>query len=210
MKKTFFLFSFVFAFFALTTIVSAQKTKDTPVISTINDSYSPTSLFDIRSDGLGAYLNGTDSVVSRIQPIGDWELSTLNSPTRKAFINFASTAPVQSGKYPVRFLAQCSYADLRNLGINQMQNCKLVVAVNVGADRYSIRFGYVDGTNLPFWTCNAVTNSKCSSWRMVSDLNNLGGKMTAQLLKITTANGKQTTTPIGLYSFSFDVNVTNQ
>ncbi|MDQ3131093.1 MAG: hypothetical protein M3Q99_10070 [Acidobacteriota bacterium] len=209
MKKTFYVFSFVFAFFALTTIVSAQRVKDTPVTSTINDVNSYT-LFDIRSDGLGGpYLNGTtDSVVSRIQSIGDWELNMLNSPTRTAYINFG-TAPVASGYYPVRFLAQCP-ADLRNLGINQAQNCKMVVAVNVGSDRYSIRFGYVTGTNQTTWTCNALTNVKCSSWRMVSDPSNQGGKITAQLLKITTVKGKETATPIGLYSFSFDVTVMNQ
>jgi hypothetical protein len=208
MKKTFFVFSFVFAFFALTTIVSAQRVKDTPVTSTINDFNSYTT-FDIGSDGLGPYLNGTtDSVVSRIQSIGDWELNMLNSPTRRAYVNFGQ-ALVTSGFYPVRFLAQCS-ADLRNLGINQPQNCKMVVAVNVDSDRYSIRFGYVTGTDLPLWTCNAVTNNKCSSWRMVSDPSNQGGKMTAQLLKITTVKGKETATPIGLYSFSFDVTVMNQ
>ncbi len=88
MKKTFFVFSFVFAFFALTTIVSAQRVKDTPVTSTINDFNSYTT-FDIGSDGLGPYLNGTtDSVVSRIQSIGDWELNMLNSPTRRAYVNF--------------------------------------------------------------------------------------------------------------------------
>ncbi len=207
MKKTFYVFSFVFAFFALTTIVSAQRVKDTPVTSTINDFNLYTS-FDIRSDGLGPHLNGTDSVVSRIQSIGDWELSMLNSPTRTAYINFGA-APVASGYYPVRFLAQCP-ADLRSLGINQAQNCKMVVGVNVGSDRYSIRFGYVTGTNQTTWTCNALTNGKCSSWRMVSDPSNQGGKITAQLLQITTYKGKDTATPIGLYSFSFNVNVTNQ
>jgi hypothetical protein len=207
MKKTFFLFSFVFAFLALTTIVSAQKVKDTLVTSTINNLNSYTT-FDIGSDELGPYLNGTtDSVVSRIQSIGDWELNMLNSPTRTAYINFG-TAPVAPNKYPVRLLAQCP-ADLRNLGANQSQNCKMVVAVNVGLERYSIRFGYVTGTDLPLWTCNAVTNNKCSSWRMVSDLGNQEGKMTAQLLKITTVKGKETPTLIGLYSFSFDVNVAN-
>ena len=84
----------------------------------------------------------------------------------------------------------------------------MVIAVNVGAERYSIRFGYVAGTNPTKWTCNAVTSLKCSSWRMTSNTDGTG-KIAAELLKITTVRGKETSTPFGKYYFSFGVNVTN-
>lgn len=163
------------------------------------------------------YTNGSDSVVSRIQSIGDWELNMLSSSMRTTYINFgepvnpqdsANAAP-PNGYYPVRFLAQCP-ADLRNLGSGNSQNCKMVIAVNVGTDRYSIRFGYVAETSPTKWTCNSVASSgKCSSWRMMSNTNGTG-KIAAQLYKITTSKGKTNELPVGKYSFSFGINVANQ
>lgn len=218
MSKKLFLntFAAIIAFTTMTAIVSAQRTKDTPVTSTIENADQNFQPFRIQSDNLGVYTNGANSVVSRIQAIGDWELNMLSSPVRRTYVDFgdpvnpsdpANSAP-SSGSYPVRFLAQCP-ADLRNLAAGVSQSCKMVVAVNVGADRYSIRFGYVAETGQPLWTCNAAANGKCSSWRMASDPNG-AGKIAAQLYKITTSRGKETTTPIGKYYFSFGVNVANQ
>ena len=214
MKKTFILFTLVFL--ALSAVVSAQKVKDTPVASTIENADQNFQPFRIQSDNLGVYRNGTASVVSRIQAIGDWELSLLGSATRRAFVDFgdpvnpldpANGAP-PNGYYPVRFLAQCP-ADLRNLAAGNSQNCKMVVAVDVGADRYSIRFGYVAGTTQPLWTCNSALNGKCASWRLATDPNG-AGKNAAQLYKITTSKGKTVETPLGKYYFSFGINVANQ
>ena len=218
MSKKLFLntFAAIIALAAMTAIVSAQKVKDTPVTSTIENANSTSQPFRIQNDNLGVYSNGTNSVVSRIQAIGDWELNMLSSLARQTYIDFgdpvnpsdlANGAPA-SAYYPVRFLAQCP-ADLRNLALNGSQNCKMVVAVNVGTDRYSIRFGYVAGTGQPLWTCNAAANGKCGSWRMASDPSG-AGKIAAQLYKITTSRGKETATPIGKYYFSFGVNVANQ
>jgi hypothetical protein len=194
----------------------AQKNQNKPVTSTIQDNDANFAPYSLQSDLLGTYKNGVNSVVSQIQAIGDWELDMLASPTRKVYINFGEPVPdtnpnnlppPANGYYPVRFLAQCP-ADLRNLGSGGSQNCKMIIAVNVGADRYSIRFGYVAGTSQPLWTCGAVTNLKCGSWRMQSDPNG-SGKVIAQLLKITTAKGKTVEEARGKYYFSFDVGVTN-
>ncbi|MDQ3130979.1 MAG: hypothetical protein M3Q99_09480 [Acidobacteriota bacterium] len=218
MSKKLFLntFAAIIALAAMTAIVSAQKVKDTPVTSTIENADSTFQPFRIQNDNLGSYINGTNSVVSRIQSIGDWELNMLSSPARRTFVDFgdpvnpldpANGAP-SSAYYPVRFLAQCP-ADLRNLTAGASQSCKMVIAVNVGADRYSIRFGYVSGTGQPLWTCNTAASGKCGSWRMASDPSG-AGKIAAQLYKITTSRGKETATPIGKYYFSFGVNVANQ
>ncbi len=214
MKKPFILFTLVFL--ALSANVSAQKVKDVAVASVIENADTNLQPFRIQSDNLGAYRNGTDAVVSRIQSIGDWELSLLSSTRRRAFVDFgdpvnpsdpANGAPA-NGYYPVRFLAQCP-ADLRNLAVNNSQNCKMVIAVDVGAERYSIRFGYVAGTTQPLWTCNAAANGKCISWRLATDPSG-AGKNAAQLYKITTSRGRNVETPLGKYYFSFGISVANQ
>lgn len=199
---------------ALTVGAAAQKVKDTPVTSHIENADQNLVPYSIRSDGQ-PYLNGPDAVVSRIQGIGDWELSMLNSLTRTAFVDFGDPVagndplktPPPSGFYPVRFLAQCP-ADLRNLAVNGSQQCKMVVAVNYGTERYSIRFGYVTGTSQTLWTCNSAVSGKCASWRMTSNTNGTG-KIVAELLKVTTVRGKLVNESYGKYNFSFAVNVTN-
>lgn len=209
MKKSFFIFTFVIALLALATIVPAQRVKDTPVTSVIEDADQASNPFSIRSDLHGPYKNGTSSVVSRIQSIGDWELNMLSSATRRVSIDFGDQvgSPLPSSSYPVRFLAQCP-ADLRNLGNGNSQLCKMVIAVDYGSERYSIRFGYVSGTTQPLWTCKSAVSGKCNSWRMASDPNG-AGNVTGELLKITTVRGKNAEQSFGKYYFSFGVNVTN-
>lgn len=195
----------------------AQKTKDTTVTSTINNEDQNFQPFRIQSDNLnlGVYRNGADSVVSRIQAIGDWELDMLSSSVRRVSINFGDPVnpsdPINgappSANYPVRFLAQCP-ASLISLGAGLSQSCKMVVAVNVGSNRYSIRFGYVAGTTPASWTCNSAANGKCNGWRMTSNTDGTG-KIAAQLYQVTTVRNKETLVERGKYYFSFDVGVTN-
>lgn len=194
----------------------AQKGKpkpnpNTPVISTIQDDDS--NIYNIRSDLMGSYQNGVNSVVSQIQGIGDWELDMLSSPNRTVNVNFdqpvasGNPAPPANAFYPVRFITQCS-TNLTTLTAGATQSCPLIVAINVGADRYSLRFYTANfpGTDNVGWTCNSQELSgKCNSWTMQS---NPGGNV-AQLLKITTAKGKTVNTSYGFYNFNFSVNVSN-
>lgn len=206
----------VLALSVLSSGLFAQKNgkpnPNTPVTSTIQDMDADSNFYSIRSDSMGSYQNGVNSVVSQIQGIGDWELSMLNSPNRTVYVNFDQ--PVSSGNptppanafYPVRFITQCS-TNLTTLTAGATQNCPLIVAINVGADRYSLRFYTANfpGTDNVGWTCNSASNGKCNSWTMQS---NPGGNV-AQLLKITTSKGKTVNTSYGFYNFNFSVNVSN-
>jgi len=218
MKKMFLIYAFVTAFLMLTTNISAQRVKDTPVTSAIENADQNFVPFRIQSDFQGAYLNNADSVVSRIQSIGDWELDMLSSPTRRTYVNFEDAVPGNdpskpppflSANVPVRFLAQCP-SDLRNLALDASQLCRMVIAIDYNSVRYSLRFGYVNypGTNPALWTCKSAAGGKCVGWRMESDPNGTG-KVSGQLLKITTVRGKTVEESLGKYYFSFAVNVTN-
>jgi hypothetical protein len=192
-----------------------QKLKNTIVQSTIADSDANLRPLSIQSDLLGTYLNGSGSVVSQIQGIGDWELDMLSSATRRANVNFddlvADSNPnnlptPMSGYHPVRFLTQCNaYGySLLNLTEDQAATCGLVVAANIGTDRYSLRFYTKNfpGTDNISVTCTSVEASgKCSRWRT----QNGTGKLIAQVYKITTVKGKQVLTDYGKYRFSFDM-----
>ena len=206
---------------AFTGIVAAQKTADKPVTSVIHDADVNFTPYRIQSDLSGAYQNGISSVVSRMQGIGDWELDMLNSPTRRVFVDFSDAVPNSNPSnlaappnayYPVRFLSQCSTrgTNLQNLALNASATCPIVLAVNVGADRYSVRFNATNypGTNEATWTCTSAASGKCNAWRMRSDPNGTG-KLAAQLLKITTSKGKTVETSYGKYYFSFDIGLTN-
>ena len=220
MKKTILLLTAVMML-AMTFNVSAQKTANKPVTSTIKDSDANFMPYRLQSDLLGAYKNGVDSTESIIQGIGDWELDMLSSSTRRVFVDFAdpvpntnpsNIAPPPSAYYPVRFLSQCSVRgkNLQNLALNTTVKCPVVLAVDYGAQRYSLRFNTVNypGTNDVSWTCTSAASGKCNGWRMQSDPNGLG-KVSAQLLKITTVKGKITEQAIGKYYFSFDITLTN-
>lgn len=199
--------------------ISAQRSADKPVTSTIKDSDANLTPYRIQSDLNGAYSNGVASVVSRIQGIGDWELDMLNSPNRRVSVNFGdpvpnsnpgNLAPPASGWYQARFLTQCS-PSLQNLALNTTQKCPLIIAVNVGTDRYSIRFNSVSfsGTENPSWVCTSASSGKCNGWRMQSLAADNSGKLKAQLLKITTSKGKTVNQDYGKYYFSFEVSLTN-
>ena len=86
----------------------------------------------------------------------------------------------------------------------------MIIAVDYGADRYSIRFNVVNypGTNEATWSCTSAASGKCTNWRAQSDPNG-SGKLAAQLLKITTSKGKTVEQSYGKYYFSFDISLTN-
>ncbi len=209
---------------ALTNVAVAQKGKpkpsaDTSVTSKIENIDPNFGAYNIQNDNLGSYLNGTNSVESIIQGIGDWELDMLSSTTRRVFYDFSDPVagsdpnPPANGYYPTRFLAQCSArgGKLTSLALNDSINCPLIVAIDVGTTRYSLRFNAVNypGTNDVTWSCTSTLNGKCDGWRMPSDPSGNGGKLVAQLLTIVRKGNKTTEDPRGRFNFSFDVSLTN-
>lgn len=200
--------------------LAGPKVTDPVVRSTIADSDSQFTPYSIQSDLLGDYLNGSSSVVSRVQSIGDWELDLLASPTRRANVNFndlvAGSNPANmptpaSGYYPVRFLTQCVYGTtlLQLTAAGQSTNCGMIVAVNIGTERYSLRFysRNFPGSNDVTGTCTSAASGQCNSWKINSP--NGDGKRIAQVYKITTdSRGRQVLTDYGKYRFSFDLSFT--
>ncbi len=221
MKKHTFLL-IILAIGTLTINVFAQKNKpsnsDTIVTSTFQDIDSSSNLFyTIRSDSAGDYVNGTSSVVSVIQGIGDWELDLLLSATRQVFFDFSSptgtningVAPPSSGAYPARFLAQCSVRPGKKLQDLKISDgtiyCPVNAQIKVGSDTYSVRFRTVEfpGSTDVAWSCTSEVNGKCTRWRMES----APGGSIARLLKLTTVRGKTTTKSGSLFYFTFKVDL---
>ncbi len=206
---------------AQNSIVLAQKVNNVPITSTIEYQDANFAPLSLQSDLTGPYQNGVGSVVSQIQGVGDWELDMLASPTRRVNVNFndlvvgsnPNNLPAPpSGYYPVRFITQCNgygYSLLNLTAVGQTATCGLIVAVNVGADRYSLRFymSNFPGSDNITVACTSVASGKCNGWRMQSP--NGTGKLIAQVYKITTVKGKQVLTDYGKYRFSFDMSFTN-
>jgi hypothetical protein len=189
------------------------KPTPTPVSSTIADVDANSIPFDIQSDGGGVYVGGVDSIVAGVG--NGWELSLLSSPTRTAEFSFGDPVSVPAGKNPppdgsyrTRFLSQCFTGNLVDLIQTSTLDCNLIVAIDVGAERYSLRFYEANypGTNDVQWTCTgAGSDGKCNAWRVQSPN---GNKLIAQLVTVTTVRGKNVTTDYGRYRFSFDISVT--
>ncbi len=204
--------------------IIARPPSNVVVTSTIADADSVFMPLSIQSDLIGSYLNGTSSVVSQIQGIGDWELDMLGSATRRVNVNFndlvagSNPDPINrptpmSGYHPVRFITQCTgygYNLLNLTSVGQTATCGLIVAVNIGTDRYSLRFHprYFAGSNTISVACTAIdTSNKCRGWRTQSP--NGAGKLIARVQKATTVRGKQVYTEYGNYRFSFDMSFSN-
>ncbi len=203
--------------FAVTNGVAFGQKISNPVTSTIANADGAFASYSLQSDLLGSYLNGTGSVVSQIQGIGDWELDMLASPTRRVNVSFddpVSIPPLPappSGNHPVRFITQCgSYGfNLLNLAtVGQTATCGLIVAVDDSGIRYSLRFyaSNFPGSDSVTVACTSVASGKCSGWRMQSP--NGTGKLIAQVYKVTTVRGKTVNVDYGKYRFSFDMSFT--
>src|SRR5687767_15191206 len=94
-------------------MAAGKPSTDAPATSTIADAHPVTGTpFRIGTDSLGAYRNGINSVISRVQGIGDWELDTKASSLRKIRLDFgdpvAGTSPnppFQAANVPARFIS---------------------------------------------------------------------------------------------------------
>jgi hypothetical protein len=241
MKNLTIIFAAIAICFGITTNTFAQKGKtsaDTPVTSTISDvapiNFVPLS---IQSDAQGSYKTDSSvSVTSIIQGIGDWELSTLNSSTRRVSFNFdypvagsnpdtATRTPPGNGYYHSRFITQCSTSLTSFTAVGNTTTCPLIINVDDtpgdSSTNYSLRFhsaNYpaktVNGVLIPAandvtWICTSAANSKCNGWRAQSDTSGNGGKLVAQLLKIRRVGNKAYTDDYGKYYISYDISLTN-
>lgn len=207
-------------------VQSAAPLKDTPVTSTIQNSDSTTgTAYRIRSDSLGTYRNGVNSVSSIIQGIGDWELDGKSSTTRKVFFDFGDPVlnssqvpnpPFQTALTPWRFISKCTQLGIKmqDLTLNQTVLCPLAMSIDYGGATYAVR---MQSDNYPEtewvqWTCTSLNSSaKCSAWQMEPSVVQADGQRKAkgQLLKISTVKGKTVEDPRGVFYFSFKINITN-
>jgi len=216
----------------LTIDVLAHKgkpTADTPITTTINDSYidSNTGLlkyYRIQSDTRGGYKNGVDSVASIIQGIGDWELDTKPSTVRKVFLDFRDpissgisgqnpSAPFQSALVPLRFISKCAEVgiNMRTLILNQIVQCPLAISLTYGGAIYAVRMNAnYPGTEFVQWTCVTQNGlSQCISWQMEPSVFRDGEfKNRGQLIKVAT-NRRETDQLLGQFYFSFKIDVSN-
>ena len=226
-KLTVLIAAFVICFViaaAANTFAQKPAKGDTVVTTTIHDADANFAPYRIQSDLLGAYKNGVNAVESIIQGIGDYEMDLINfGSSRRARMDFGDPVPNTNpnnlpppvnGFYAVRLFSQCSARGLKlqTLAFGARISCPLIVAVNdSNGDTYSVRFNRVTyaGTNDVSWTCVSAASGKCSGWRMQSDPTASGGKLVAQLLKITRVGNRTTEVNYGRYYFTFDVALTN-
>lgn len=224
MKKNTFLL-ILLALGTVTSNVLAQKVKpigDTPVTTAIQNFNEYGIGYRIQSDG-NVYTNGTDSVQSIIQGIGDWELDTKTSTVRKVFIDFSDPVssiisgqnpnpPFPSAYVPMRFISKCAEygINMRNLLINQQVRCPLAISLTYNNATYAVRMNAnYSGTELVNWTCLAQTTDKCSSWQMDSSSFHDGeAKNIGQLIKVASTR-RETDQLLGQFYFSFKINVTS-
>jgi hypothetical protein len=193
--------------------------------------------FSIQSDNNGSLYktDSATSVKSIIQGIGDWELDMLASTTRG--VSFAFDSPVvgsnPGNKLPpqsyvphrTRFITQCSTSLTSLTAVGASSTCPLIIAIDevittptsTTTTRYSLRFNSAQypanaTTGVPAadnvkWICTAALSGKCTGWRAQSDPTGNGGKLVAQLLKITRVGNSTTTEDYGKYYISYDISL---
>lgn len=216
-----------------------QKSKTTPVTSTILDITVDNTAYRIHSDsplsGSSVYKNGVDLVISRFQDPLEWELDARSSTTRKMFVDFSDPVPgtvVESPSFTSnyvsgRFVSKCyllygagtAVGDMAGLG--STRSCPLIFNFEVSkSTRYRIDMNSVwdAGTDDALFTCTNVVDpnnptSQCNQWNV--EPNGLDGvtgqrRNIARLIKVNVLNGGRTTeTPIGDYYMTFKLGVTN-
>lgn len=198
---------------------AAPPAKNTPATTTFQSSDGTGTFLRLQGDGLGSYLNGVSSVSSIIQAIGDWEIDTKSSPTRKAYIDFGdpivpgdTTAPFPSAMVPFRMISKCldSGIKMQSFTLNQTVNCPLSLTFSYGGLDYAVRMNTVNvGTDLVKWTCLATNAGKCTSWVMTPSAIQATGerKNKGQLIRLA-INKQNPEKTLGMFYFAFQVNVT--
>ena len=198
---------------------AAKPLVDAPATSSIADVDVATGApYRIGSDGLGNYKNGTNSVSSIVQGVGDWVLDTKPSTLRKARVDLGDPAspggnpPFQAAVVPVRFISKCGSWGffMPGMAVGQQLNCPLAVSIVYNGTTYALRSSEnYGGTESVRWTCLARNSTKCVRWQMVPGTVQPDGqrKIVMQLLKPAT-KPRDVEQLLGQYYISFDIGVT--
>lgn len=161
-----------------------------PVTSTLADGLS------YASDSLGAYSNGTASVESSLQDIGDYVLSTQNSRTRTMRLSFAA---LDSGAVPFtgsalvkgRFISKISRVGGRfhDMRAGDVESAPLAFAFSYGGQNYRLAMNPENlmgvGTDYAQAACLAArsaTDASCGTWQLTPS--GVNGTNLARLIKV--------------------------
>lgn len=211
------LVSVLFAISVLSIAISAQKPPkgDPPATSELRDSLNG-SVTRVGSDGLGAYLNGANSVVSKVQGIGNWELDTKASSLRRVRVDLGDPVigtnpnpPFQAAMVPGRFISKCT-TSIFTLALNQSTSCPLALSIDFGGVTYALRAEPTNypGTQTVTWTCHARNSTKCISWSMVPGTVQADGQRKIIMQLVKPAVRRTPEQLLGRFYISFDVGVT--
>lgn len=203
---------------------------DLTVTSTLTDANDATLSTNhrIQSDGAGSYASfstSADKVQSIIQgALGDWVLDTSASTSRSVLIDFrdpvagssTSSAPFNWQLVHARLISKCSQSQLGgylSMTAGSTVNCPLHAAFTYNGVSYRLTMNPLnDGaTSYVLVTCNAANASgQCSSWTIAPITQaDSSVRSIAVLLRDTTVRGKTTTTNLGHFYMTFEIELTN-
>lgn len=211
----------------------------TNVTSTVAGSPGdPTSTYQIRSDGAGAYTNSA-TMTSNISSTGEWLLDSYfpRNSTRTIYLDFsrpiAGSGPnggpavsIPTGTYRFQGFVNCPDSFYNNsfltIAPGQTVNCPLHIGeLYVGSELYSINMNPFTGAEGFAWTETNWTNvtcvsttAPCTHWTITPTATAPDGSsanVTVLLHHVTTTTkGKTTTTPVkqGDFYMTFRIDVT--
>lgn len=165
------------------------------------------------SDGGGAYVNGTASVESSLQDIGDYVLSTQNSRTRTMRLSFAA---VDSGAVPFtgsalvkgRFISKISRVGGRfhDMRLGDTELAPLAFAFTYGTQNYRLAMNPENtmgvGTQYAAASCVAAASaadSTCATWQLTPT--GIDGTNVSRLIKV----GSKSETAVAKVRVSFQI-----
>jgi hypothetical protein len=214
---------------------SQKPNPGTPVTTTIDGGgvISDPTIFNyrIQSDLLGSYREGVDSVVSVLQPGGDWQLDTTPSPNRKLLLDFRDSiassnpsAPFSTALVPAKVETKSyllyGHGMLDQMtGLNSTLITPLLVRFDYNGNSYRLwmsPYHYAD-TNNALVTCTGVADptmpstSKCVQWRIEPSVTQADGqeKNVARLIRFYTYKGKEIDESHGDFYMAFSIGFTN-
>lgn len=216
---------------------AAASGGDIAVTATIADADTFVApALQIRSDGLGAYRNGS-ALTSIIQGSGAWLLDsyTPRNGTRRVYLDFsqpiAGSGPgggdpvaVPSGAYRVRAISKCNLlgTTMQGLAPGASMPCPLHIKFDYAGTSYALQMNPAAGvdpypeTQYATVTCTVPASGAgpCTAWTITPSGTFVVGGATryrnvAVLLKYVTVNRTTTAVSQGDFYVSFAIGVTN-
>lgn len=202
---------------------TGPQPKAIPVTTTIQDFDSTTGFaYDLRSDSLGFYKNGINSIISEIQPIGDWSMDASSSTSRRVQIDLSdpasttnSAAPFATASVAARLISKCSEVgnNMRSMIPGNTYKCPLGVRFLYNGGDYAVRMNPANFATSEFaqWSCQSTDAAgKCNAWKLEpSVVRGFEKKIVGQLIKYNTVKNSTIIVDLGTYYFSFTIDVTN-